>query len=310
LRDFFEIAAAAAFMMFLIVDTNLFNLVTSFWRGWFPRQMWFCALLIVAMAALLGHLAYRRRRGMVLGRAELLCLVLVLPSALLALLFSQFTVTGVLVVCYVALPVSMAIALATIARLERLRVKVGAAALSVAVLLLPFYYHLARADWEFTFFDLPPKYLTRVIDGGFGAGIHTSALYQDVVDWMTRTAQSRSRDGDFAIVMHQAPMGYMIIKRRPALNHSFSGWASSAALQQESVAAMQRQGREPRIAYRFLIFPMILPESQKTGTLALGPPFNYSPRDPAMLYVNSHMEHVDTFQFQGKPLIEFYSRRE
>ena len=309
MRVFFDIAAASVFMMFLIVDTNLFNLVTPFWRGWFPRQMWFCALLIVAMTALPGYLVYRKRRGMVLERIDLLYLVLVLPAGLMALLMSQFSSAGVLATCYVALPASMAIALFAVTRLEKLPIGEGVTALSVAALLLPFYYHLARADWEFTFFDMAPKHLTRVISSGFGAGIHTNEFYGQIVDWMTQTAQAHSRDGDFAIVMDQAPMGYMIIKRRPALNHSFSGWALSASLRRDAVAAMLRQGREPKIAYRFLNFPMIVPEFSTPEKIVLGGQFSYPATDPASQHVTTHMQLVDTFYFQDQPLIEFYARR-
>ena len=309
LRAFFAVGGAAAVLMFFVIDTNLFGQVTPFWRGWLPRQMWFSALLIVAMPALLGYLIHRTRRSMPLEREHLLLLVLVLPSALLVLLFSQFSSAGVLVTCYAALPVCMALALFTVLRLENLRAGVWAAALTVAGLLLPFYYHLARADWEFTFFDLPPKHLTRVIPNGFGAGIHTSEFYQVIVDWMTTTAQAYSGDNDLAIITDLSPMGYMVIKRRPALNHSYTGWALSPSLRRDAVRAMLRQGREPGIAYRFLRAPYILPASRANGVYTLADRIPYSAYDPISRYIKDRMQYLGTFYFKNEPLIELYVRQ-
>jgi hypothetical protein len=308
LRALLAVFGIAAALMFFVIGSNLFGWLTPFWQGWFSRQMWFCALLIVSMAALLGYLVYRKHRGMALERAHLLLLVLLLPSAVLALLFSQYSNVGVLVTSYVALPVCMALALFIVMRLENLRAGSGIAAAAVVAVLLPFYYHLARADWEFTFFDLPPKYLTRTLPDGFGAGIRTSEFYQAIVQWMTTTAQAHSADTDFAIVMDQAPMGYMVIKRRPALNHSWSGWGLSAALRREAVEAMLRQNRQPKIAYRFLRAPMILPTSLKDVPFRLGDRFNYAANDPLSVYVTTQMQYLGTFYYKDEPCIELYVR--
>jgi hypothetical protein len=300
--------AAASVLMFFVIDTNGFGVVTSFWRAWFPRQMWFCALLIVGVVALLAHLVYCRRRAIALSRDHWLLLVLILPSGLFALIFSQFSVAGVLTTTYAAAPIAMAIALFIAIRLEKAGATPALSTVAVAALLAPFYYHLARADWEFTSFDLPPKLLNRVIPAGFGTGIHTSDLYYQAAQWMTQTAQEHSRESDFAIVMDQSPMGYMLIKRRPALNHSYTGWAISFSLRREAVDKMLRERREPKIAYRFLWAPMILPPSPGAPTYRLGDRFNYPANDPISQYVTSRMRHLGTFTFKNQPLIELYVR--
>ncbi|MCE9641439.1 MAG: hypothetical protein K8S22_15070 [Betaproteobacteria bacterium] len=306
LRLLLAVFGLASALMFLIVSSNGWGWVAPFWQGWFSRQMWFCSLLIVAMAALLGHLFYRKRRGLALDQAHLLLLVLVLPSALLALLFSRYSNVGVMVTSYVALPVCMATALFVVMRLEHLRAGENLAAAAVASVLLPFYFHLARADWEFTFFDLPPRLLTRTLSGGFGAGIHTSEYYEAMTQWMTETARANSAENDLAVILDQAPMGYMIIKRRPALNHSWGGWALSNALRRDSVAAMLRQNRQPKIAYRFLRAPILLPVPNKEGEFRLGDRFRYSSKDPVSVYVITKMQYQDTFYYQNQPCIELY----
>lgn len=305
---FFRMGALTVMMMFIIANTNLFNLVTSFWQGWFPLQMWFCALMMVTMAALLGRLFCRARCGAAFDRTDVLYLVLVLPSALFALLFSQFTVTGVLVVSYVALPVSTALAQFTFTRLQNLRIGEKAAALAVAALLLPFYYNLVRADWEFTFFDLPPKFLTRPLAGGFGEGVYTSEFNHELVAWLVQTAKLHSNEGDFVIVEGQSPMVYMTIRRRPALNHSFTGWASSRSLQRDALGVMVQQGREPKIAYRFLFAPMILPGAASAEKFTLGPRFNYQQSEPLSTYLAGHMRYADAFDFRGRRVVELYVR--
>ena len=101
-------------------------------------------------------------------------------------------------------------------------------------------------------------------------------------------------------------MGYMIIKRRPALNHSWGGWALSNALRRDSVAAMLRQNRQPKIAYRFLRAPILLPVPNKEGEFRLGDRFRYSSKDPVSVYVITKMQYQDTFYYQNQPCIELY----
>ena len=309
-RAMIALVTVVSGLMFEIIDSNLAGLIHPFWRGWLSNQMWFCSLLITFTAIFLAHLVQQKRSNSPLDSNECLILIILIPSVVCALLFSHFSSLGIITTLYVAIPVTMAFALFIIRHLERrYSASQHVVATAIIVILFPFFFHLARADWRFTFFDLIPEKLVHTVSGGFADGIKTNTVNASMIRWMEMTSSTHSSDGEFAIVMDETPMGYMLIKRRPSLNHSWIGWGQSFSLRQDSLEEMLRENRQPRIAYRFLHLPYLIPISLKDGTFSLAPNKYYAPNDPISAYVTTRMQLIDTFFVNGNPWIEFYIRQ-
>lgn len=298
------VSAGLSVIIFAIINTNLFGVIPSFWRGWFNTQMWFSSLLLTIWVIVFGSVAYRFKRGTKLDDTSQLLVVLIVPSILMGGLFAFFSTLGPITVQFVAIPTMLALTVFVARWMQG-----GSRALLVLVLLLwPFYYTMARTDWEFTYFDAPPRYLNSTFKEGFATGIRTNQIYFSMASWMQAVAQKYSRDGDFAIVTNSAPMVYMIIQRRPALNHSWSGIGNSMSLKLDAIDQMMRDDREPKIAFRFITVPMLLPSSMRDETFIFGEPRPIDPTDPIESYLLEHMKLIDSFEFQQRSWVELYVR--
>jgi hypothetical protein len=304
MRIFSLIIVIAAISVYFIIDTNLFGIVGSYWYGWFSVPMWLSATLMVGSAAAVISLLRQRHKAEPSSSATLAIIVLI-PSLILALLLSYFSTIGALSMTMVAIPVVMALAWYILHQLLN-RVTETAAASLLAAVLAPFYAQVALADWRFTYFDAAPNQLTHTIPDGFARGIKTNEIYAALVKWMQLTASSNSTDSDLAIVFDHTPMGYMLTKRRPALNHSWIGWAASPSLRREAMNDAITRNRLPKIAYRFVMLPVFIPISLKEGTVKTGVAMHFAPDDPISAYVTSHMRLVDTFSVNGLLWAEFY----
>ena len=297
-------------LAFVIVDSNMAGLIHPYWFGWYSSQMWFCAFLITFIVVFFAPLMWQKWSNLSLDANDGLILTILIPSVVFVLLFSHFSSVGILSTMYAAIPTTMALVLFLIRNFEKRYLASPHVIFTTAVLILvPFYYHLAWADWKFTFFDLPPEKLTRTISGGFADGIKTNKLNVSIMQWMEKTALKFSSAGEFAIIMDQSPMGYMLINRRPSLNHSWTGWAHSFSLRQEALEEMLKEHRKPKIAYRFLHLPIMWPLSLKEGTYTLTAKYDYPSDDPISNFVITNMRLTDTYYLNGKPWIEFYVRQ-
>jgi hypothetical protein len=306
----FALVIIVSGLTFGIMESSLAGLIHPYWHGWFSYQMWFCSLLITFATVFLVHFVQQKRSNSTLDSNDCLILIILIPCIISALLFSHYSGLGILTTLLVAIPATMALALFLVRHLERrYSAKQHVFATAIIAILFPFYYHLAWADWKFTYFDLTPENLTHTIAGGFADGVKTNALYAPMVQWMETTSRTYSSPGEFAIAMDQTPMVYMLIKRRPSLNHSFTGWKSSPSLRQDSIKEMLKENRQPTIAYRFLRFPVMFPISLRDGTYELGGFFDYAKDDPISVYILNRMQHMDTFYVNGKPWIELYVQR-
>lgn len=297
--------------MFWILELNLFGLITPFRFGRYSNQMWFCSLIITFIAIFIAHLIRQKRSNAPLGSNDYLLLLILIPSIAIALLFSHYSDFGITTTLYVAIPVTMAMVLFLIRQLEtRYSASQNIAAIVIVVFLFPFSYHLAWADWKWTYFDMAPAKLSYTINDGFATGIKTNENYASMAAWLESRASVYSSANDFAIIMEQAPMVYMLIKRRPALNHSWTGLGGSISLRHDSVKEMIMENRHPKIAYRFLRWPMINPVSLRDETYQTASNIiNYSPSDPVSIYVTTQMRRIDTFFINGEPWIELYIAR-
>lgn len=309
-RAMIVLVVAISGLMFEILDSNLAGYVRPYWSGWFSNQLWFCSLLLTFMAIFLALVVQKKRNNSSVDGHDGLILIILIPSIVFALVFSHFSSLGILTTLYVAIPVTMALALFLIRHLERQYLDSQyIAAIATIAILFPFSYQLAWADWKFTKFDLTPEKLSHTVAGGFADGIRTNALYASMIRWMEATSSTHSTAGEFAIIMDRTSMGHMLIKRRPSLNHSWIGWGHSPSVRQDALKEMLRENRQPKIAYRFLRLPLMLPISLRDGTSRLSPYISYAPDDPISAYVTTRMQHIDTFSADGEPLIELYVQR-
>ena len=89
------------------------------------------------------------------------------------------------------------------------------------LLLGPFYYTTARHDWDFTFWDVPPKYENVRIKSGFGRGIYTNQIYSSLYDWLIATTNYFTRPNDYEISYAVSPMVQMITKLRPSPDDTY-----------------------------------------------------------------------------------------
>lgn len=217
---------------------------------------------------------------------------------------------GLLAIGFGAIPLALAITLFIVKQADishRGNYYVSAA---VAIsLLFPFYFFVAYADWENTFYDLPPQKLTSTIPLGFGAGIKTNPLYADLARWIEKSAATYSSDGDFALVTEYFPMAYILAKRRPSLNHSWTGFTQSESLRRDSVEAMLRNNRQPKIAFRFLFAPMffqVAAPGSGQPQYSLGGNLSFPKDDAINQYILTKMHYVDAYQFGGQTIVEVY----
>lgn len=278
MRIFSPIIVIAAITLYFVIDTNLFGIVGAYWYDWFSVPMWLSAALMVGSAAAVISL-FRQRCQVETSSSATLAMVLLIPSLVSALLLSYFSTTGALSMTLVAIPVVMALAWYFLHQLLNRVTEMAAAAL-LAIVLTPFYVQVALADWRFTYFDAAPKHLTHTIPDGFARGIKTNEIYAALIKWMQLTASNNSADGDLAIVFDHTPMGYMLTKRRPALNPSWTGWAASPSLRREAMNDAINRNRLPKIAYRFVTLPVLTPISLKDGTANAGVAWRFAPDDP------------------------------
>ncbi|MFQ5508303.1 MAG: hypothetical protein ACE5FN_03090 [Leptospirillia bacterium] len=307
------IAACAALSagLFAVMKTNLFGALDHYWRGWFDAPMWMSTLLIVFLVTATVWCLYRMWRPAGLDREQWLILILLLPGAVVVPLFGHFSEMGMLSPNFVAIPVLLGGATLVPRHLNTRHLTRSLQALLLVLLLFPFYYQTAQADWRFTYFDMVPERLNRTVAEGFAAGIRTNFLYDEMIRWVADRAQRYSTPEDRIIAFEGTPMVHMITGRLPALNHSWLGLARSVALRSDAIRLMESQGRAPRLAFFFVTPPLLLPVSLEDGTFMPDRSRNgLHPTDPVHRYVARHMQRVDVFQAKGKTWVELYVRRE
>lgn len=301
---------ALSVAIFSIIQTDGFGQVERHWRGWFPVQMWFsCFLLayLVHFVARTGIRLLRRRRASREDRVSELAMTAV---AVIAFMYPGASGLGVMAIAYVAIPAMMLLAWEVVRQLRSEGCGRGPSFVLLAALLLPFYASVARADWDFTYFDLKPNRLSHTIPDGFAAGIVTNLRYLEMVRWIERMAEMYSSEGDFALMLEQTAMGYMLAKRRPAINHSWSMLAYSADLRRDTVAGMIRRGRQPKIAMLFDNVPMLYPDPSGGEVIELADQRTFYREDPLIAFVFDNMTPVRSLNAGDTKWITLYVLKE
>lgn len=303
---------------FATVSTNFFGALEPYWRGWFVAPMWFSGLLMAFAVIVIYGTCKSCWKREAITETDRLILFMTIPSAVAGLAFVSQSSMGPLSLGYLSIPLVAALSIYFVdnAREDKIapthlvneavddRISVVVRGVRLCALLFPIYYVVAWADWRFTYFDLSPKYLNHTIEHGFAKGIKTNPSYGKMVAWIEKQAAEYSDDGDMAIFYDQVPMGYMLAKRRPSLDHSWTGMAYSAALQREAIEKMTRLNREPAIAFKIVRLPLFIPISLKDEQFALSGEYPWSKGDDVDNYVGQSMESAGKLSIQGRDWLE------
>lgn len=316
--SFIIFSGAAALMMYAVIATSCFGLMTPYYEGWFAKPMWLSSLLVCFIAVFWASFIWKAVRKEELSPEDEICLVIMVPGTMQFLISSIVSTNGVLEILHSAIPLVAACTLATFtlgrkepcAEIKRPAV--------LPMLLLPFYITTAWADWTFTYFDVLPWEADARIEQGFGKGIHTNREALKLYTWISTTASSHSKENDYILSYIVSPMVYMIAHRKPALDHSFTDFVSRPPeFFVRSVEKMQAKKREPRLAFVFEYFPAVLsiaslPDDRKAQAppgaqyMWFGKHFNFSADDPISRYVLKNMYILDEYNITSKSTVRCF----
>jgi hypothetical protein len=291
-----------AVMMFAVIDTSLFGLITPYAHGWFGRPMWFAALLASSYFLFLCNFIFKIIKKEPWNNYELFALILFVPSIIAAINGSVFSSLGFLAVLHSSIPAIAAIG-CSIMSMEAIKKKVRLVQLAILVLFFaPFYYTTAWADWKFTFFDVAPEQANVEIETGFGKGIKTNQVYKDLYEWISTTSQAYSNKDDYVISYVVSPMVHMIAQRRPALDDtfiSFDGFPMD--YYSKAIEFMKDRGRKPKLAYVFEAIPALRPVIlEDYRRVWWDKQFSFRSGDAISQYVLANMTQIESFPISNE----------
>jgi len=298
-RKFIFISAIISILTYFIIDTSCFSLIRPYYRGWFSRPMWFSSLLISFFIIFLFNIVRKHFTDRPLNKGEELSITLLIPCVILSVIGSIFSTDGVLMVSYTAIPATAAIASMVLYNKTIQGKAYSVKALVLIIILLPFYYTTAWSDWRFTYFDLFPEQEDVTINEGFAKGIKTNSIYYDLYKWIRTNTERYTKKDDFMISYIISPMTYMISKRRPALDHSFTEFLEKPMeFYEKSIKKMKKMRRYPKIVFVFEGIPALFPVSLKEDKFFwFGKQFDFNTsQDPISRYVKQNMKLVSAFE--------------
>jgi len=293
-----SLLAISSIVLYLIVDTSLFGLIIPYYNGWFSRPMWFTAMLVASMFMTISYLVSKLILKKQLKSLEVYALVLIIPAIIFSIFKSMFSNQGILNVLYTSIPAVAAISCMVLSLDTVEKRSLAEKFIILGLLFLPFYYSTAWADWKFTYFDVSPKLATVEIDNGFGKGIRTNSVYNQMYSWISDTSKKYSDKDDFILSYVISPMVNMISKRRPSLDNPYISMSESPPYYfVEAIDFMKKRNREPRLAYIFEAMPMLIPKSLENDRRSWHiKQFKFPSTDPISEYVLENMVLIDVFK--------------
>jgi hypothetical protein len=282
-------------LMFFLVDTSFFSMMKPYYHGWFGRPMCFAALIISFLIGFWIHLIRKAVFRKKINQGETVAILLVVPSTIMIIFSTIFSGMGALTALHASIPISAAM---TMVILYQLSIKRFSNMIKMTVIILfffPFYVTSAWADWKFTYFDVFPAGANVTIDKGFGKGIKTNTIYLSLYEWIKKSAETYSNKNDFIISYTVSPMTYMIAKRRPALDHSWTSLTSKPWwLYAQSISKMKAKGRDPKLAFVFESMPAFYPISlNKPHYIWFQKEFRFPANDAISKYLLTNMKFVE-----------------
>lgn len=282
-------------LLIWIIHTSCFGFLPSseYYKN-FNKPMWFSSLVIAFSILFWIYILmkYILKKGF--NKEDELSIIFMIPFTICSFSMSIFSTLGLLAASQSSIPAVAAIALIYTGTKKCLKSDYHINALILSLLLGPFYFANAYFDWNFTFFDVSPKYEDTRIENGFGKGIYTNRVYYDIYQWVKANSDQYTQPGDYAIVYVEAPMVHMIIKRRPSLDDSFMPFVKSMSYYEKAIEKMKKQGRYPKIAFVFERMPAFCLASIENDAYTWMPKeFDFSTSlDPVSTYVKNNMTQV------------------
>lgn len=166
-------------------------------------------------------------------------------------------------------------------------------------------------DWNFTYFDSPPKYLTTEIQSGAAKGIMTNRTNAEVLRAVEIIVDQNSEPDDFILSFDQVALPHFLTKRRPSLDHSWVGMTvASQSATRDSLDKMISLSREPELAFfwrnKLLWFP------RKSGDLSYseGGLSGFGGTTVPLIsnYVEANMSQIGSIDIGGEPAVLVFKR--
>ena len=305
---FMPVCTILSVTILIIINTSFFGLLQPYYNGWFGKPMWFSSLLMAFTLLFWLNIFKKIFLKETIEEIQILAIILMTPFTLCAVTMSVFSGLGALSVCQTAIPAVAAIAFMIMRFLKNMNHQQTISFLIITFMLAPFYYTTARHDWDFTYFDVPPKQENVQIETGFGRGIYTNQLYSKLYDWLIANAAAFTQPDDYAISFVVSPMVHMITKLRPSLDDTFITFAKPGSYYEKCIEKMKQRSRDPKIAFIFEWRPMLLPKSSKSSVVTFpSKEFNFmSTQDPISNYVKTDMTPVSSFKISNDQIIRCY----
>ena len=303
------LAAALSVLMYFIIKTALFSLIdpSVFYQGWFLRPMWFSAFLMAFLFFFFSRLLFKKISGQTFSTNDEFAFIILLPSLILCFSMGLFSGLGVLTVLHCSAPIIVGVLLFFDQQKKNHVVNL----LMILFILFPFYVTTAWADWKFTYFDVSPEMTDTTITNGFGKGIKTNEMYAKLHDWLALTSKMYSSKNDYILTYVVSPMTYMIAKRRPSLDYTFTDLLDSPENINMLMKKMIAKNRQPAIAYAFERAPILYPVSWERNEYGLPQKqFDFiRSKDPITQYIKQQMEMVAEFKISEDYKIRFFVDR-
>jgi hypothetical protein len=295
-------------LLYFIIITDCFNLIPPLSIGpLFTRQYWFVCFLFAFCIFFWFNTAIKIYLKNLTAKQELAVIILI-PSTVLFLSMSFFSALGILAGLYSSIPIIGAFTLIILST-ENLKKKTYAIKLFLLIIILaPFYYTTAIADWEFTFFDKAPRDISNVIKNGFAKGIKTNDVYAYLYEWIGKVSEEYSTKNDFIISYTVSPMIHMIAHRRPAMEESWlTPGQFSPDYYKRAIKQMKEKNREPQLAYVFEMMPILYHSPYSNNYLFRPKQFNFqSDTSPVALYIKNNMNLLHELKLSENTMLRCF----
>jgi len=292
-------------IMYAIIETSLFGLITPFYKGLFGKPMWLSALQVSSCIFLACFFIYGLLKSKQWEDIEFLALLLLIPTVIMAVSSSIFSGLGILTVLHCSIPAISAVVCMTLSKKILGMKSYIEKTIILVIFLAPFYASTALFDWNFSFFDVAPAQASVEIDRGFGKGIRTNHIYKNLYNWIDMTSEKYSDKDDYIISYITSPMVHMIARRRPALDECFIDFMEVPAdYYDNAMEFMRKANREPRLVYVFEAIPAIVKISENnSGPIWFNKQFAFPGKDPISRYVFENMLPIDSFRINDQFIV-------
>lgn len=292
-----------ALLLSASLKTRGFGFLPLFWNGWFKIPGMVATLNAcgaVAFFAVYISKVYRKPEA----ASDSLPLILVSCFALYATLFAVTSSLGVMLFVSCSFLLWLGIALALAPSQGALR--------TWAVMLafcLPASGFLMQADYRFTYFDKSPDQLTTLIKEGPAKGVQTNELTAFVDSTLRKAVAQNSSPGDLILSFDQTPMAYFLTKRRPALDHSWTGiTGGNINSAKHALQKMIVTERQPKLALYWQNKLLWVPTDESLTQFNLSG-FANSAELPIAGYVQSNMAPAASLNIGERTLIQIFTAK-